>query len=139
MNQGLQYELDAVMPTAQQTGLFPSIATFYDRAGGDNPLVDALGQVDLSNNDLEPVAGLEDIPCILAARAVNNPQQQGGRTQEYNFEVPQRHLLLNDFYAGILQRYLVNVDGTLYEITPGGMEPDSQGQMNRLAVRVYQL
>ena len=139
MNQSLTYELNQVMPAAQETGLFVSLCTFFDRAGGDTPVTDALGQVDLSTADLVPVFGLILIPCMLAARTINNPQQQGGRTQEYNFEVPQRHLLLNDFYAGILQRYLVNVDGTLYEITPGGMEPDSQGQMNRLAVREYQL
>ena len=139
MNQSLAYEVNAVMPAAQALGLFVSTCTFYDRPGGATPVTDALGQVDLATADLVPVAGLIAIPCQLAARTISNPQQQGGRTQEYNFEVPQRHLLLNDFYAGILQRFLVNVDGTLYEITPGGMEPDSQGQMNRLAVREYQL
>ena len=139
MNQSLAYEVNAVMPAANLLGLFVSTCTFFDRAGGATPVTDALGQVDLATADLVPVVGLIAIPCQLAPRGMLNPQEQGGRTQEYNFEVPQRHLLLNDFYPGILQRYLVNVDGTLYEITPGGVEPDSQGQMNRLAIREYQL
>lgn len=133
MNQSLTYELNQVMPDAQQTGLFPSLATFYDRTGA----VDTLGQVDLA--DLLPVAGLENIPCMIAAVSALRPQVQGGRTPDHFFEAPERHVLLNDYYAAILQRYLVNVDGTLYEITPGGVEADTQQQMTRVAVRAYQL
>lgn len=133
MNQSLTYELNQVMPDAQQTGLFPSLCTFYDRTGA----VDPLGQVDLA--DLAPVAGLENIACMNSAVSSLRPQFQGGRTADHFFEAPERHLLLNDYYPAILQRYLANVDGTLYEITPGGIESDTQQQMTRVAVRAYRL
>lgn len=139
MNQGLQYEINAVMPAAVVTGLFPSLCTFVDRPGADNPLVDALGQVDLSNADYVPVVGLTSIPCMIAAISPNKAMLEGGRTQEYNFEAPQRHILLNDYYPAVLQRFLAIVDGVTYSITPGGVESDSQQQQTRLTVRTYSL
>lgn len=139
MNQGLQYEINAVMPAAVVTGLFPSLCTFQDRAGAATPVLDPLGQVDLADADYENVAGLVDIPCMIAAVSQLKPLLEGGRTQEYNFEAPQRHILLNDWYPQVLQRYLAIVDGVTYSITPGGVESDSQQQQTRLTVRAYQL
>ncbi len=139
MQQNLTYELNQVMPQAVETGLFPSLCTFQDRSGGDNPTVDALGQVDLATSDYQNVPGLINIPCMISAVSTMRPQMEGGRTQEYNFEAPSRHILLNDYYPAVLQRFLAIVDGVAFEITPGGVEPDSQSQMTRLIVREYKL
>lgn len=132
MNQSLLYELNQVMSESSQTGLFSTTASFFDRPG----TVDALGQVDLTN--LVPVTELQSIPCQISAVSIIRPQFQGARQPEQIIEQPERHILLNDYYPAILQRFIVQVDGQNYEITPGGVEPDSQKQMTRLAVRFWQ-
>lgn len=137
MNQSLLYELDRVMPEATNTGLFSSLASFSDRPGGANPNVNAMGQPDLST--LVPVAGLQNIPCQLAPEHMLNPSPTGSRQPDHFTEARQWHLLLNDYYPAVLMRFIVNVDGILYEITPGTAEPDSQHQMTRLSVRLYSL
>jgi hypothetical protein len=137
MRQGLSYELEGVMPAAVATGLFVSVASFFDRIGGDTPQQDSMGQLDQT---LEPVTGLQNIQCMFAVQMPLKPDAAGGdRTPQTAIEKSQRHLLLNKYYAGILQRYLVNVDGDLYEITPGAVEHDSQYTQTRLAVRRYML
>jgi hypothetical protein len=137
MNQDLSYELTQVMPQAVGTGLFSSIATFYDRIGGDTPQQDAMGQVDQT---LVPVTGLQNIVCMFSVQMPLKPDQSGGRrTMQDLQEDTDRHLLLDTYYAGILARYLVNVDGDLYEITPGAVEHDSQYTQTRLAVRRFSL
>jgi len=132
MNQSLLYELNQVMSEAEQTGMLSTTASFFDRPG----TTDALGQVDLTN--LVPVTGLQSIPCQISAVSIIRTNFQGGRQQEQMFEAPERHILLNDYYPAILQRYIVQVDGQNYEMVPGGVEPDSQKQMTRLAVRFWQ-
>lgn len=135
MNQSLLAELDQVMPDAVQTGLLSSLASFFDRLGGANPTVNALGQPDLTT--LVPVTGLQDIPCQLSPEHILNPSPGGQRLPDHFTEARQWHLLLNDYYPAVLMRYIVDVDGTKYEITPGTVEPDSQKQMTRLSVRLY--
>ena len=140
MNQSLAYELNQVMPVAVETSLFSSLVTFRDRAGGDNPSTDALGQVDLANADYVDVIGLIDIPCIFSMRGTFKPDSGGGnRGPEYFEEHQNKWLLLNDYYPAVLQRFLAVVDAITYEITPGAVEHDSQEQMTRLAVRLYNL
>lgn len=135
MNQSLAYEIDEVMPQAVATGLFVSVATFYDRVGADTPVTDALGQVDLTQ---APVVGLESITCMFAVEMIGKPDAGGGVRLQTNFEEkPERHLLLDSYYPSVLPRYTVNVDGTLYEITPGSVEHDSQNTQTRLAVRRF--
>jgi hypothetical protein len=137
MNQSLAYELTQVMPAAVDTGLFVSTASFFDRIGGDTPQQDGMGQVDQT---LVPVAGLQSIACMLAVEMPGKPDAAGGRrTQQDLQEDTDRHLLLDSYYPAVLARYLVNVDGDLYEITPGAVENDSQYQMTRLAVRRFSL
>ncbi len=137
MNQSLLYELNQVMTEASQTGLFSSVASFFDRPGGANPTVNAMGQPDLTT--LVAVAGLQNIPCQLSALHMLNPAPVGARLPDHFDEARQWHLLLNDYYPAVLMRFTVNVDGVLYEITPGTIEPDSQHQMTRLSVRLYTL
>ena len=136
MNQSLLYELNAVMGEAQQTGLFSSLANFLDRPGGATPVVNAMGQVDLTN--LVAVTGLQNVPCQLAPERPLNPDASGGARLPENFQESQhRHLLLNDYYPAVLMRFVVDVDGTRYEITPGSVEHDSQRQQTRLGVRRF--
>lgn len=137
MNQGLSYELDAVMPAARATGLDSSLATFKDRPGGANPTVNSSGQVDLTN--YVPVAGLINIPCQLSVLIDVRPAVDGARMPDHFTESGDRHLLLYDYYPQVLQRYIVTVDGTDYEITPGAVEPSSQQRQTRLGIRQYSL
>lgn len=138
MLQDIQSLLTGVMPAAVATGLFVSVCTFQDRAGGDTPVLDSSGQVDLDNSDYVDVPGLIGIQCMFAVNVVTRPDSTGGARLQTEFtESGNRHLLLNGYYPGILQRYIVYVDGVLYECTPGAVEHDSQNQMTRLAVRQY--
>lgn len=130
-------DLSGIMPAAVATGLFVSVASFFDRVGGDTPQQDAMGQVDQT---LVPVTGLQAIQCMFSVQMVGKPDSAGGRrTMQDLQEDTDRHLLLDSYYPGVLARYLVNVDGDLYEITPGAVEHDSQSQMTRLAVREFSL
>lgn len=137
--QGLASAIQQVMPAALATGLFSSLVTFQDRAGGDNPLVDALGQVDLSNADYVDVSGLVDLKCMFAVERPGRPDVAGMRTPEYFVESAERHLLLDGYYPTVQERFIAVVDDVIYEITPGSVENDSQKQMTRLAVRAYNL
>jgi hypothetical protein len=144
VNQSLLYELNQVMPDAVQLGLFASVANFYDRPGGATATTDPLGQVDLSNADLVPVAGLQGIACMFTPERPNMPDPNAGTRWNDGFtEEPKRHLLLDDYYPGVLQRYVVRIvevigqPAVLYELTPGAVEHDSQGQMTRCAVKAY--
>ncbi len=133
-NQSLLGELNAVMPAAEETGLFSSLVTFRDITGATN----SSGQVDMST--LVDVTGLVNIPCQLSAATLIRPDSSGGgRTSDHFFEKSIRHLLLNDYYPAVLQRFIAVVDGTQYEIIPGAVEHDSQKQQTRLSIRIYQL
>jgi hypothetical protein len=134
VNQSLLGELNAVMPAAEQTGLFSSLVTFRDITGATN----SSGQVDLST--LVDVPGLVNIPCQLSAAMLLRPDASGGgRMPDHFYEKSIRHLLLNDYYPAIQQRFIAVVDGTQYEIIPGAVEPTSQRQQTRLSIRTYQL
>lgn len=138
MLQDIQSLLTGVMPAAVATGLFVSVCTFQDRAGGDNPVLDSSGQVDLDNSDYVDVPGLVGIQCMFAVNVVTRPDSTGGARLQMEFtESGNRHLLLNGWYPQILQRYIVYVDGVRYQLTPGAVESDSQRQQTRLAVRQY--
>ncbi len=144
MNQSLLYELNQVMTDATQLGLFVSVASFYDRPGGATPTTDALGQYDFATADLVPVAGLQGIACMFAPERPNMPDPSAGYRGKDSFsEEPKRHLLLDDYYPAVLQRYVLSIvevigqPAVLYEQTPGAVEHDSQGQMTRCAVKAY--
>jgi hypothetical protein len=137
MNQSMLPNLEGVMPAAVATGLFVSVASFFDRIGGDVPQQDAMGQVDQT---LEPVAGLQNIQCMFSVQMTLKPDSAGGRRTPMNLqEDTDRHLLLDTYYPAVIARYVVNVDGDLYEITPGAVEHDSQYTQTRLAVRRFSL
>jgi hypothetical protein len=125
------------MPTAVESGLFTATCTFYDRIGGDVPVVDALGQVDLS--DPQAVPGLENIVCMFGVARSSSLflPDEGYRTQQNFAEIPMYHLLLNGYYPAVLPRFTVQVSGTMYEITPGTVQSDSQKTQTRCKLRRY--
>lgn len=138
MNQDLAYEIDEVMPQAVATGLFTAVASFYDRVGGDTPVIDSLGQVDLTQ---VPVAGLQNIVSMFGV-VRNSPvflPDEGMRMQSNFTEEPQYHLLLDTYYPDVLPRYTVQLSGdsTIYEITPGTVQHDSQHTQTRCKLRRY--
>jgi hypothetical protein len=140
MNQSLQYEMGAVMPEAVATTLFTALASFYDRIGGATPVADSMGQVDQTQ---VPVAGLQSIVAMFGV-ARNSPAflpDEGMRTPSNYTEEPEYHLLLNGYYPAVLPRYTVQIAGssTVYEITPGTVQSDSQMQMTRCKLRRFSL
>lgn len=134
MNQELIADYGAVIQDAVDTGLFTRYATFYDRTGGAN----AMGQV---NQTPVAVAGLENINCMFSVARLSPVflPDEGARTQQGFIEEPEYHLLLNDYYPAVLARYTVQLDGdaSVYEITPGTVQGDSQKSMTRCKLRRY--
>ena len=138
MNQELQYELDAVMPTAVETGLFTALASFFDRIGGDTPQQDSMGQVDQTQ---VPVAGLQNIVAMFGVARMSSMflPDEGQRMPSNLTEEPAFHLLLQGYYPAVLPRFTVQIagDSTVYEITPGTVQSDSQKQQTRCKLRRF--
>lgn len=138
VNQSLAYELAQVMPAVQVTGLLRSTCSFFLRPGGATPTTDAAGQVDLETGEYTPVAGLQAIACMLSVEKVSIPDIRGTVRTETEFrEEYDRHLLLDNAYPAVQQQYLVQVDGTFYEVM--SVETDSQAVATRCAVRIWRL
>jgi hypothetical protein len=132
LNQSLQYEFEAVVPAVAAEGLFNSLCTIKQRSGQ----VSALGQLSMQN--YQPIADLTDIACRIAVQAPGNPPQGDVTRMQQQFDTRTLyHVLLDGYYPEILQQNLANVNATDYEIM--AVEPDSDFQMTRLAVRVYTL
>jgi len=134
MNQGLQYEIAAVMQEVARTGLQASSATFQTLSN----TVDALGQADMS--DWVNVAGLTNIPCQLAVASDFRPDQSATLRQPEGFEILGRRILeLNAYYSTADIRtgrdFSVLVDGFRYEVM--AVESDSEKQVTRCAVRFW--
>ena len=135
MNQGLSYEISAVMPAVAQTLLQTSLATFQTLPN----VVDALGQADQTN--WVNIAALTNIPCQLSVSSVFRPDQGGTIRQSEGFDIlGKRTLELNAYYSLADVRtgkdFRVLVDGFAYEIME--VEFDSQRQVTRCAVRFWQ-
>ncbi len=117
MQQGLAYEISAVMAQARGTGLMISVATFQDESG-------------------VPVTGLINIQCQDA------PLNTGDRSfsvdeiksQPQILSQGERHVLLNGYYpaAAAVWRNGGNVviDSLTYDIL--GVESDSQETQTRV-------
>lgn len=135
MNQGLAYEVSAVMPEVAKTGLQVSLATFQTLPN----VVDTLGQADLTN--WVNVAGLVNIPCQLAVPGVFRPDQNETIRGQEGFDIlGKRTLELNGYYAIADLRtgknFSVLVDSQRYEVMD--VQFDSQLQVTRCAVRFWQ-
>jgi hypothetical protein len=142
MNQGLQYELDAVMPAATLTGLFVSLCTIQQPDGNYGPSGAPSGV-------FVDVAGLVNIPCIDAVPSTLRVQATEVKSLEDIMSKGLRHVLLNDYYPMLVEVLSVSegqdvtavglgwravVDGTVYDLM--GAEPDSQSQMVRLSLQL---
>lgn len=135
MNQGLQYEIAAVMPEVARTGLQSSLATFQTLSKS----VDPLGQADLTN--WVNITGLVNIPCQIATQQMFKPNQNATHRAEGGFDIfGQKILELNGYYSTADIRtgadFSVVVDGFRYEVME--VAPDSQKQVTRCAVRFWQ-
>jgi len=132
LNQTLTSEFEAVVPAVYAQGLFNSLATIKQRPN----TVTALGQTVMM--DYEPIVGLENIPCMIAAQSPTTPPQTDTTRMQQQFDTrSQFHVLLDGYYPTIQQQYLAEVNGTGYEIM--AVEFDSQQTMTRLATRRYSL
>jgi hypothetical protein len=128
MNQGLAYEIAAVMPAATTTGLFVSSCTIMIPDG----VFDAGGS---PSGAYAAVAGLSMIPCMDAVPSMARIQATEVKALAEIMSKGLRHVLLNGSYPQILglkQAGSVRclVDGVYYELY--GAEDDSQGTQTRL-------
>lgn len=120
------------------TGLQRSFCTILVRAAsGGLPVTDAMGQVDTSIPDYTILPGHQNIPCQLAVNKLRPDEGGVVRRPEQYDTMGMRALELNGYYPLILQQHLAQVDGVPYEVM--AVEPDSQKQITRLAVRLYTL
>lgn len=142
MNQGLTYELDAVMPAATLTGLFVSSCTIQQPDGN-------YGQSGAPSGVFVDVAGLINIPCVDAVPSMMRVQATEAKSLQEILAKGFRHVLLNDYYPQLVEMQTTNegqdvtavslgwravIDGMNYDIL--GAEPDSQKQMVRLSLQL---
>jgi hypothetical protein len=140
MNQGLAYEIAAVMPEVAHTGLQVSTATFQTLPN----TIDALGQADQTN--WVNVTGLTNIPCQLSVASVFRPDQGGTIRGEQGFDILGRRTLeLNAYYSAADIRLgkdfsvlVTDSVGNTFRYEVMEVEPDSQAQVTRCAVRFWQ-
>ena len=132
MQQGLQYEVAAVMVEARATGLMISRATFQDQTGGTGPTGFPL-------NTYTPVAGLINISCMDAPLGTGEGfSVDEGKAQPQIFSKGERHILLDAFYPAAVEVWRsggnVVIDGVTYDLL--GVEPDSQRQQTRVRAQI---
>ena len=131
VNQNLTYEINAVMPAALNTLLFPSLCTIQQPDGNFNP-------DGTPSNAFVNISGLVNIPCIDSVPSTARVQATEVKDLEEIMSKAYRHVLLNDYYlalntaAGLGWRAIV--DGVTYDLLGG--EPDSQSQMTRLELQL---
>lgn len=135
MLQGIQIDVQQIMPAAVATGLFVSLATAQAPSGATTPD----GQPD---NTFVDVAGLVNIACMDAPQsfgsgidANENKQLQEILSGQY------RHVLLDANYPQIIANvhagWRIVVDGIVYDLL--GAEQDSQRMQTRLRLQQVQL
>lgn len=132
MQQGLQYEVAAVMAQVRATGLLISRATFQDQTGGTGPTGFPL-------NTYTPVDGLIDIKCMDAPRDTGEGfSVDEGKAQPQILSRGERHILLDAYYPAAKDVWRnggnVVIDGVTYDLL--GVEPDSQRQETRVRAAV---
>jgi hypothetical protein len=132
MNQSITIDLASTLRAVEAAGLFSSVCTFQEAIGDP----DDLGQSDLV--DWTDVAGLVDIPCMMAPLVPVRPSvSDEQKMQTFTKETTESHLLLDGYFPQVLQRYRVIVDGAIYTQATDvmGVESDSQKVMTRCAVK----
>ena len=148
MQQGLGFDLGLALTTVEQAGLFSSLLSIKRRPStGGEPTVDPIGQVDSVPADYTAVAGLQNIPCMLAVNRMKPDMAAVQRLEDRFDTLQERHCLIDGYFPdgavfpadplAIYQRDLAIIDGGTYEIM--AVEPVSQHSFTRLAVRILTL
>lgn len=138
MNQGLAYEISAVMPAAVQTGLLSALCTIQRSNGTYN----AAGQPDLTATGFSNLAGHVNITCLSSVPSPTRVQATEVKDLQEILAKQFRHVLLSAYYPDILPgdvaQITLTVSGisatTMFDIL--GVESDSQGQQTRLELEL---
>lgn len=131
MNQSISYEIDAVMPVAQQPGTFVSLGTLQQMVSTQGPTGNPIGT-------WANVSGVVNIPCMDAPPSTARVQATELKDVQEIMAKGLRHVLLNQcfvnapFWAGTGSRFIV--DGINYEVL--GAENDSQLTQTRIDLQL---
>ncbi len=131
MNQGLTYEIAAVMPQAVQLGIFVSLCTIQQKSA--TPNADGTPSSVFTN-----ISGLVSIPCMDAPPSALRIQATELRDVAEIMAKGMRHVLLNQCFTDALnwagRGYQAIVDGVVYALL--GAENDSQETQTRLDLQL---
>ena len=135
MQQGLQYEIEAVLPEAETMGRFQSLCTIQGPDG-------LLGPSGAPSGTYANIAGLVAIPCQDEAPSMARIQATEVRDLAEIMSLNLRHVLLDGYFPTIAKNtqwraVITAADGvtvTVYDVMGG--ESDSQAQMTRIEVRL---
>lgn len=135
MYQGIQYEIEAVLPEAITEGRFQSLCTIQAPDG-------AYGPSGAPSNNYVNVAGLVGLSCQDEPPSMARIQATEVKALADIMSLNLRHVLLAGYYPAIAQNtnwraVITAADGVtvvVYDIL--GAESDSQGQFTRMEVRV---
>ncbi len=127
MYEGLTYDLDQIMPTVVDSGLFVSVCNILQPDG----LFDTGGA---PSGNYTPVAGLQSIVCMrapLRMASIGGTEQDSVERQQ---STQPWHLLLDTYYPALdgHTEYQAVVDGVTHKIV--AIEHDSQHIMTRLHI-----
>ena len=133
MNQTLaSVDLGSTLTAVEDAGLFSSLCTIQEPDGTR----DATGNQKRFGANFGDVAGMVDIPCMIAPEITTTVLKSSEtRDQDRTNEMAQFHVLLDGYYPLIRKKMRAVIDGKAWDIT--GVESDSQKIMTRMAVREY--
>lgn len=131
MTQGFQNALSQVMPAARLTGLFSSLATFYQPVKTQGPTGNYTGTY-------TAVPSMANIPCMDAPESLGRPTATEQKSMPNVLSESFRHVLLERYYsfagnAATPLGWQVDIDGTRYDLL--GAEADSQRTQTRLRLQ----
>ncbi len=137
MYQGIQYDIDAVMAAALNSGLFTSTTTIQGPAG----TFDTGGA---PTGDYASVAGMINIPSMDAPMRVGSPSAGEAKSTEEQLGTQPRHILLGGCYPTISdhsdwQAVVTEATGEINVYDILGAESDSQATQTRIAGRLAQV
>lgn len=125
-----------VMPIVRASGLLTSLATFQSSDAADFPDGFYSGQY-------EPIAGLEDLPCIASPQDTSYVAADETKTVQTVTSDELLHVSFGDVYPGInagwregWQVVLTDVLGSAVTYDVLGVGTDSQGQHSVCKVRL---
>jgi hypothetical protein len=140
VNQSLAYEIAAVMPLAVSTGLFSSLASF------SAPPANQQGPTGNIVTAYQPVAGLQNIPCMDAPESIGRVSSDESKAIMQLEAGRYRHVLLGGCYQQLRdatgqgwQCSITDPDGItkIYDMT--GAEDDSQATQTRVRLQIVTL